>query len=207
MRWHNVAPLAVAVAIGLTTTSLWAQGPGGRGGFGGPGGNQRGASSPEELIARMMKLDADQDGKLTKEEVTDRRLLHLFVAADADKDDVLTTEEMQTFFASQANANGGQRGQGGGPGGQGMGPGGPGGPGMGPGGMMGPPRIGEVMPDFVQQMLNLTPQQRAAVASLQQKVNAELAAILTDEQEAQIAQMMQGGPGGQRGQRGGRGQR
>ncbi|PQO26889.1 hypothetical protein C5Y97_29415 [Blastopirellula marina] len=77
--------------------------------------------------------------------------------------------------------------------------------------MMTPPRVGEVMPSFVAQMLNLTAEQKAQLAALQQKVDAELAAILTDEQEAQCAQMSQGGPGGQGmgpgGPRGQRGQR
>ncbi|WP_158265267.1 hypothetical protein [Blastopirellula marina] len=221
MRWHNVAPLAIAVALGLGASSLWAQGPGGF------GGNQRGNNTAEDMIARLMKMDADQDGQLSKDEVTDRRLMRLFVAADTDKDEVLTTTELQTYLASQAasagrnqrgqGGPGGQGGQGMGPGGQGMGPGGPGG-GMGPGGpggpgggMMTPPRVGEVMPSFVAQMLNLTAEQKAQLAALQQKVDAELAAILTDEQEAQCAQMSQGGPGGQGmgpgGPRGQRGQR
>ncbi|EAQ78678.1 hypothetical protein [Blastopirellula marina] len=200
MRWQNIASLAIAAALGLATTSLWAQGPGGPGGQGGPGGpggqrggNQQRGGAPDEMLARLMKLDADQDGQLSKAEVTDRRLLRLFTAADANKDDVVTADELKTHFASQvSNA----RGQQGGQGGPGMGQGGPG---MGPGGMMGPPRIGEVMPSFLQQMLKLTPQQQAQMAALQQKVNAELANILTDEQEEQCAQMMQGVPGGQRG--------
>ncbi len=41
----------------------------------GPG--TRGASD-DDLVARMMAFDADKDGKLTKSEVTDERLLRLF---------------------------------------------------------------------------------------------------------------------------------
>ena len=41
-----------------------------------------------------MAFDADRNGKLTKSEVTDARLLGLFDRADANKDGTVTKEEL-----------------------------------------------------------------------------------------------------------------
>ncbi len=46
---------------------------GAKGGFGGPDGGGKSATV-EEMVARMMTLDKNMDGKLTKDEVTDSRL-------------------------------------------------------------------------------------------------------------------------------------
>jgi Spy/CpxP family protein refolding chaperone len=81
------------------------------------------------------------------------------------------------------------------PGGQ---PGGFGGP---PGG---PPQPGQVLPGFVQEMLNLTAEQKKQVEELQKEVDAKLAKILTAEQKKTLQQMPgpfglpfgPGGPGG-----------
>jgi Arylsulfotransferase (ASST) len=88
--------------------------------------------------------------------------------------------------------------------------GGPGGPGRFFGG---PPQPGQVMPDFLADMLKLTPEQKKQVAELQKDVVARLDKILTDEQRKQIHEMKEGkgppgfggGPGGGAGFAGGPG--
>jgi len=132
---------------------------------GGPGDGN------DDLAARMMAFDADKDGKLTRAEVTDARLLGLFDRADADKDGTVTQAELTALAARERGTP--------------RGFGGPGGPG-GPGGMMmgGPPRPGEVLPPMFQQRLRLSPEQKAQVAELQKEVDARLAKILDDEQRA-----------------------
>ena len=45
----------------------------------------RGEADPDDLVARMMEFDKDKDGKLTKDEVTDERLIRLFDRADAEQ--------------------------------------------------------------------------------------------------------------------------
>lgn len=69
----------------------------------------------------------------------------------------------------------------------------PGGPGMGgPGGMM---RMtpGQVLPEPVQQMLQLTDKQKKDLAALQKEADAELEKIFTTEQRAQWKMMKSGG--------------
>ena len=93
-------------------------------------------SAEAELVVKMMAFDKNKDGVLTKDEITDERLLKLFERADKNKDGKVTKEELIALVA--AEGAGGERGPGG-PGGE-RGPGGPGGergPG-GPGGERGP---------------------------------------------------------------------
>ena len=74
-----------------------------------PGGGPR-PSNGDDLVARMMEFDKDQDRKLTKAEVTDARLHRLFDRADADKDGVVTREELTALAAREAaNDRGGPR--------------------------------------------------------------------------------------------------
>ena len=75
-----------------------------------PGGGPR-PSDADDLVARMMEFDKDQDRKLTRAEVTDERLHRLFDRADADKDGVVTREELTALAAREAaNDRGGPRG-------------------------------------------------------------------------------------------------
>src|SRR5437868_3444180 len=147
---------------------------------------------------RLMAFDKNGDAKLTKEEVTDPRLQRLFEQADANSDGIVTKEELTALSAkleAEGPGPGGDRGPGGpgGPDGP-RGPRGPGGPG-GPGGRGGPPMPGVVLPPPVQEMLNLTPEQRDQIQALQADVDRKLATILTDEQKQQLQEMRQRGPG------------
>jgi hypothetical protein len=98
--------------------------------FGGPGGRGegRGPANVNDIVARYLSLDKNEDGKLGKDEVPER-MQGLFTRGDEDKDDVLSKEELNKLAERQIAA--------GGPGGFG-GPGGPGGFGGGAAGF-GPP--------------------------------------------------------------------
>lgn len=150
----SLSRFALAAALlSVATTAAFAQpGPPGRGGpprpgpggnGGGPGRGENSAPSVDAFISRMTSFDADQDGKLTRSEVTDPRLQSLFQRADADGDGTLTKDELRAFHAKESASLGSRRGgRGGGPGGAGRGPGGPPGgrPGAdGDGGRGGPP--------------------------------------------------------------------
>ena len=170
--------------------------------------------SNSPLVTKMMAFDKKKDGKLTRDEITDSRLLRLFDQADANKDGVVTKEEL-TALAARLDAEvppgrGGFGGPGGPPGGFGddgfgPGPGGagggpPGGGPRGPGGPRGigifggPPQPGQVLPPVFQRMLNLTDDQKKQVADLQKDVDARLEKILTSAQLKQMKKMRQRGP-------------
>ncbi|WP_240907055.1 EF-hand domain-containing protein [Paludisphaera rhizosphaerae] len=86
-----------------------------------------------DLVKRMMAFDKNADGKLTKEEISDDRLLNLFARADADKDGSVTPAEL-TKLAEAEHSDHPDFDFGpppGGPGGR-RGPRPPGGPGGGP---------------------------------------------------------------------------
>lgn len=180
-----------------------------------PKGGPADASAADAIVARMMAFDKNKDGKLTRDEITDERLLRVFERADADKDGVVTKEELVAvatqMAADEAATGGGRRGPpGGGPGGPGgpggRGPGGPGGRGPGgpggPGGFGGPAQPGQLLPPFFQERLNLTAEQKQQLDELQKEIDGKLGKLLTDEQKKQLQEMRQGfGPGG----RGGRG--
>jgi len=178
-QWLWITPLCgLVLATPLVIVS--AQGPGG-------GRSLSKSADVDDLVTRMMAFDADKDGKLTKAEVTDERLLGLFDRADADKNGTVTRDELTALAEKEYVAGRG------GPGG-----GGPGGPGGGPGG-----RPGEVLPAPIQQRLGLSDDQKAKIAELQTEVDARLAKILSSEQMAQFKQMRERGPGGPGGGPGG----
>jgi hypothetical protein len=139
----------------------------------------------------MMAFDKDHDGSLSKSEVTDERLHRLFDRADADKNGTVTKAEL-TALVEREHADDRDGPPGGGPGFGGP-PGFAGPPGGGPGG---PPRPGEILPQRLQQVLGLSPEQRTLVDELQKEVDAKLERILTDEQRTQLKSMRQRGPGG-----------
>ena len=182
------------------------------------------SSAADAFVARMMKFNKNKDGKLTKVEITDKRLLPLFERADANHDGVVTADELKALFAKEgANLGFGRRGGRARPDGEiaDNGPGDPNGPGDGPGrssggfgpggpgGFGGPPQPGQVLPDRLQEMLKLTDDQKKKVADLQKDVDAKLAKILTADQQKQLKEMRnrrpprrdnpdrpEGGPGG-----------
>src|SRR5262245_2649357 len=115
----NMRHLAVFFSISLSLAAAFhafAQpgGPpgGGPGGPGGPRGGGRGgpgrggAPSVEASVTKLMGLDQDKDGKLSKSEVSDSRLQALFERADADKDGVVTRDEATKQFTAEAAALG-----------------------------------------------------------------------------------------------------
>jgi mono/diheme cytochrome c family protein len=96
----------------------------------------------------------------------------------------------QEHRGGRGGFGGGDRGGFGGPGGFG---------GQRGGGFGGPPQPGQLLAPFLQDRLNLTPEQKNQLEELQKKVDSDLGKILTDEQKKQLKDM-QGGMG-----RGGRG--
>jgi EF hand len=85
-----------------------------KGGKGGPGkdGGDKGAPTGD-FVTRMMTFDKNKDGKLSRDEITDERLLRLFDRADTNKDGVVTKEELEALAAKEGQVGG--RGQGGPP--------------------------------------------------------------------------------------------
>jgi hypothetical protein len=167
------------------------------------------------IVVKMMAFDKKKDGKLTKDEITDERLLRLFDMADTNKDGIVTKEELMAL-AAKLDADAPQRGGPGGPGDrdnpppprgdrQPPGPGGPGGPDGppgpgGPGGRFGPPKPGTILPPFAVDALKLTDDQKKQLDDLQKDVDAKLDKILTADQKQQLKDLRPprgpGGPGG-----------
>lgn len=100
--------LAAATLLGLAlAASAQAQnqpggrpgaGPGQDGAGGRPGGRQ---ADPSRIIERLMQMDADGNGTLSREEVGESRFAQAFDQADANGDGSLTTEEITVFMASR----------------------------------------------------------------------------------------------------------
>jgi len=159
---------------------------GDKGGKGGPGGGGK-TLSVEELVAQMMAYDANKDGKLTKEELTDTRLHRLFARADAKKSGFVTKEDFATLFTAELAAGGGGKG---GPGGK------DGKDGTGGKGGFRPPAPGTILPVFLQDFLTFTDAQKKQLAEMQKDVDAKLDKLLTDDQKKQLKEFLERGPGG-----------
>ncbi|HEV3006030.1 MAG TPA: EF-hand domain-containing protein [Pirellulales bacterium] len=198
----KIACFVVLSLLIAAATTLVAQGPPFPGGRNARGSGDVVAAS----VSKMMAFDADQDGKLSKTEVTDSRLQPLFERADADKDGTVTKDELTALFTREASSL-----RAGGPGGPPGGPDRADGPGrfgppgapdgrgqFGPpeAGRGGPPRPGEILPGFLQDELQLTRRQKAQLEKLQQDVDARLAKILTEEQFQRLNEMSRPGAGG-----------
>jgi Ca2+-binding EF-hand superfamily protein len=149
-----------------------------------PPDRDRGGTRAEDVngfVTRMMAFDKNKDGKLTRDEVTDERLLRLFDRADANKDGVVTKEELVALFEKESRGpSGGRSGPPDGPGGRGR----------------GGPRAGQVLPEFLQADLDLTPEQKKQIAELQKEVDGRLDRILTRDQKARLRQPQDRRPGG-----------
>src|SRR5262249_7640771 len=116
---QKLVGIALALIAAVLVSQVGAQPPGGR--PAGPGKDTSKDNSNSPLVTKMMAFDKNKDGKLTRDEVTDERLLRLFDQADTNKDGVVTREELMAL-AEKLEADSG-------PGGDRGGPGGPGGPG------------------------------------------------------------------------------
>src|SRR3954468_17285382 len=110
------------------------------------GGARAPADDVNGFVARMMAFDNNKDGKLTRDEITDERLLRLFDRADANKDGVVTKEALTALFEKEGRGGAAPGGRGGPP----DGPGGRDAGGRGPGG--GPP-AGQVLPPGLRDQL------------------------------------------------------
>ncbi len=173
-----------------------------------PRNEQRGAGDSSSFVTRMLTLDKDKDGKLSKSEVTDARLQAIFDRADADKNGEVTKDELAALFQKES-ASLNQGGRFGGPpdGGrpQGRGPGGPqGGPPVGPDGGPGNrgfggfPQPGQILPPFLRDELKLSDEQRKQLDDLQKQVDQKLSELLTEAQRRQLQEFRQRVPGGRR---------
>lgn len=194
--WKQSLAIFSLLFVGVAVASVNAQdgerGPRGprEGGprEGGPRGG--GQFDPEQMIQRVMQMDKDSDGKLSKEELGESRIAAIFERADTDKDGYLTKEELTAAFSRGRGQGGPGRGEGRpegqGPGGRGMG--------MGPGAGMGF-QPGTIMPAFVMERLGLSEEQRRDVRALQEEVEKKLASILTEEQKEKLKEFGQQRPG------------
>ncbi|HEX3871029.1 MAG TPA: EF-hand domain-containing protein [Pirellulales bacterium] len=165
----------------------------------GPRRADRPESNVDEFIARLMAFDSDDDGRLTRQEVTDARLQPLFDRLDTNHDGYVTKDEMSIYFTKESESIRSNRPEGFGgfgppPNGRGPGQGPPGGPGDRPDGF-GPPRPGQVFPMRLQEELQLTQEQKADLAKLQADVDARLKKILTKAQQRQLDEMRDRRPG------------
>ena len=112
----RIAGLFVTMLLGLSMVVAVAQtpqgrGPGGMRGPGGPGGppgrgSASGAKNAQEFAAKWLTMDEDKDGKLSKAELKDTRLVKLFESADSNSDQVLEVAEMNALFESTSKARG-----------------------------------------------------------------------------------------------------
>lgn len=203
---HTFSRLLGSVAVLAFTMLADAQQPGGGPGQIGQGGFNNGGVGMSP-VDRLMSMDTNADGYLTVDEVTDMRMRSILNRSDANQDGMISRAEL-TMMAGGQQAGVGNRGGGQGlAGGQGFGVGqGFGGdqPAVGglpaggmPGGLggLGPQPVGQILPEFMHDQLGLTAEQRTAIAKLQAGVDAQLARILTAEQQ-QMLQQGADGPGG-----------
>ncbi|MAD78260.1 MAG: hypothetical protein CMJ51_02685 [Planctomycetaceae bacterium] len=125
MSFRKLRPLIVSSLVVLlqcsidsTTTAQTPQDRGSRpggtaspdGGRPGPGGRQsregRQAGS-DQMAARLMRMDKDQDGKLSREELAESRFAAAFDQADANGDGFISVKEI-TVFMNNRRPGGGQ---------------------------------------------------------------------------------------------------
>jgi hypothetical protein len=173
--------ILIVVALFLTAPAVHAQ----------PPDRDRGGSRADDVdgfVARLMAFDKNNDGKLTRDEITDERLLRLFDRADANKDGVVTKEELVALFGREGRGTaGGRGGPSDGPAGRGPGAAG----GRGPDG----PPAGQVLPPLMADELDLTPEQKRQIAELQKEVDGRLDRILTRGQKERLRQAPTRRPG------------
>ncbi len=143
---------------------------------------------PAQIVERMFEQDENSDGKLAKDEVSER-MAGMFDRADSDKDGFVTKEELKTMFAARmSQRGGGDRVE--------RGPvrGGPGGPG-GPRGMAGMLRMLPIMValDADKNGELSTEEIENAVAALKTLDKDNDGKISTEEMMPDMSQMMRRG--------------
>ena len=136
--------------------------------------------SKSRLVVRMMAFDANHDGKLTRDELTDARLHRLFEQADVEHKGYVTADDLAKLAAKldAETADNGRQDRFDGPG-----------PGFGT-----PPTPGQIIPPWARERLKLTTEQSAQIDDLQKQVDRRLASILTEGQMKQLHSP--GRPGG-----------
>ena len=132
------------------------------------------AESPDSFVADMMAFDSNHDGRLSRSEISDSRLLRLFDRADSNHDGFVTPEELLNLSRKESAEFVPNRG-------------GPGGP---------PMRMGQLIPEPMQRSLDLTEDQKTKLAALQSRIDSELKLILTDQQRERLNNFDPRGPGG-----------
>src|SRR3954452_2766751 len=90
--------LMLATVLGLVAATATAQPPRERPADPKPG--KADASSVDAFVARLMAFDKNMDGKLTRDEITDERLLRLFDRADTNKAGVVTKQQLTALAIS-----------------------------------------------------------------------------------------------------------
>ncbi len=197
----NSMGLGLLLALGAATTVL-AQPPqdGGRRGRGGPPG-ERSGRGPGDMVERLMRLDTNEDGQLSSDELKDSRFLPMLERVDANNDDVVTKDELESFASRAGRGRPGEGRPGEGRPGEGR----SGGPEGRPAGGMPRPFGNVVPPEFIAQELGLSDVQITALKSLQEEINAKLEEILTPEQLEKVSEAGRRGPPGRGDYRGGPG--
>ena len=98
----GIGLLTVAGGAAWLVTTATAQPPGGP-----PPGRGRDRSRPADIagaVEKMMTFDSNKDGTLTKEEVTDTRLVALFESADANQDGKVSADELTAQLTNDAES-------------------------------------------------------------------------------------------------------
>ena len=86
---NSISLFLAAISLGAIASHATAQ----------PADGQPKDGANSSLVTRMMAFDANKDGKLTKDEITDQRLIRLFDQADVNQDGVVTKEELTALAA------------------------------------------------------------------------------------------------------------
>ncbi|WP_149496802.1 EF-hand domain-containing protein [Roseiconus lacunae] len=153
-------------------------------GFGPRRVGQRNSAAQQErkvssALIKLLQYDADEDGNLTREELSDSRLQALFTRADKDSDDVLTKAELVAVVggnpSSAPTRSAGEPTQ-----------------------RSGSPAVTDsktstvplavVIPDPLRDSLGLSQHQRDELARLQLEVDRKLKQILNAEQHSKAKQ-------------------